>query len=357
MATATTTNPARQLLGELEPALANLQTTAGVEGHVVTLEPPLNHRNRPDAVIEVNTEGRTQRYVVELKTRIDRLATLGPMKAQLDLYPEPGLIFAPYITAEIADRCRALGIHFIDKAGNAYLRAPGLYIFIKGQKPLGPLPTGTRGAGTATALRVVFALLCEPNLLNAPYRDIIEAAGVALGAVGWVFFDLTTRGLITSGKRQHNRRILDLRRLFEEWVTNYPIKLRPKLNPRRFRAQHPEWWKEARITDFAGYWGGEVAADRLTGYLRPATQTIYLEQKEAPENLKRLVGTHRLRADPEGNIEILDTFWKLPPNPQRPDVVPPILAYADLAATLDPRNQEVAKLIRDQHIENALRQN
>jgi hypothetical protein len=36
--------------------------------------------------------------------------------------------------------------------------------------------------------------------------------------------------------------------------------------------------------------------------------------------------------------------------------VPPILAYANLIATLDPRNIEVAKLIREQHIDDAFHQ-
>jgi len=41
---------------------------------------------------------------------------------------------------------------------------------------------------------------------------------------------------------------------------------------------------------------------------------------------------------------------------QHPDVVPPILAYADLMATLDARNLEAARLIREQIIDPAFRQ-
>jgi hypothetical protein len=42
--------------------------------------------------------------------------------------------------------------------------------------------------------------------------------------------------------------------------------------------------------------------------------------------------------------------------PDHPDVVPPILAYADLIATLDPRNLEVANMLRERLIAHALRQ-
>lgn len=65
---------------------------------------------------------------------------------------------------------------------------------------------------------------------------------------------------------------------------------------------------------------------------------------------------HRLRADPKGNVEILDAFWDLPDDPAHPDVVPPGLVYADLVATLDPRNLDTAKLLRERFIDHALHQ-
>ena len=344
-----------QLLGNLDQALAALKRTTGLDGHVLKFEPLQENDLRPDAAITITADGKTHQYLVEAKTRIDRFAALGHLKAQLERFHQPGLIFANYITPALADRCRELDMQFLDDAGNAFLRAPGLYVFVTGQKPT-RTAADVRGTGTATAQRVVFALLCEPTLLNAPYREIVDAAGVALGAIGWVFDDLFKRRFITGTKGGTQRHFLQPVQMFEEWVTNYPIKLRPKLNARRFRAENPEWWREARIQDFGGHWGGEVAADRLTGYLRPATQTIYLERKETGDPITKLVGKHRLVADPRGNVEILDAFWKLPANPEQPDIVPPILAYADLAATLDPRNIEVAKLVREKYIDNALRQ-
>src|SRR5262249_35510728 len=154
---------------------------------------------------------------------------------------------------------------------------PDLYVFVKGEKrPKNAAAMGTRGGGTATALRVVFALLCRPDLLNAPYREIVDAAGVALGALGWVFFDLAERRYVGGATRKGNRRLLDPNGLFDEWVTNYPIKLRPKLNPRRYKTPNTDWWKAVQLPKGA-YWGGEVAADRFTNYLKPATFTIYMD--------------------------------------------------------------------------------
>ena len=357
MATTTLINNERLLLGELGRALDALERTTGVRGRVVALEPKARKGRRADALIDIYVEGKKHRYVVEAKTRVDRLAALGHVKAQLDQLGKRGLLFAPYITAAMAKQCRKLDIAFLDIAGNAYLHEPGLHVYITGEKPEGLATTtmGTRGGGTATALRVVFALLCKPEFLNAPYREIVEAANVALGAIGWVFFDLEARGYIAGKQRKHNRRFLEPARLFEEWVTNYPIKLRPKLNPRRFRAENPDWWKNADLTELEAYWGGEVAAGRLTNHLKPATCTIYIRPQKNRDALAKLVPAHRLRADPQGDIEILDAFWHLPANNEHPDAVPPILAYADLVATLDPRNLEVAKLIREQYIDDALR--
>lgn len=338
----------------LETALAALRRTTGLNAAIITHEPKRAMRARPDAVIQIEANGKRFRFFAEIKT-VDRAVALAAAKHQLEPYGNRGVLVAPYLTAELAYHCRnELDLHFIDAAGNAYLRAPGLYILVRGERPQALLAMGTRGAGTATALRIVFVLLCEPELLNAPYREIVAAAGVALGAVGWVFFDLQGRGYITGGLRKHNRRLVEPARLLDEWVTNFPIKLRPKLTPRRFEAPDPDWWQKARLPAGAR-WGAEVAAAKLTDYIKPATCTIYLDPRRAPEVTAALVKQHRLRAAPQGKTEILDAFWNLELGNTQPDLVPPILVYADLMATLDPRNLEVAKRIREQYIDHALR--
>lgn len=358
MATTAPIQDERRLLDQLGQALEALGRTTGLDARLVALEPTLRHGHRGDALIEIHVDRKRHRYVVEAKKKVDRLAPIGHLKAMFDRLDERGVLFAPYITTAIANQCRKLDVAFFDTVGNTYFRMPGLYIFITGEKPDHPttIATATQGAGTATALRIIFALLCKRDLLNAPYRDIVEAANVALGAVGWVFFDLEKRAHVVGRQRKHDRRFLDPVRLFEEWATNYPIKLRPKLNARRLRAEDPTWWQAANLAEIGAYWGGEVAAEHLTHHLKPENLTIYIDPDKDRRVLTRLVTTHRLRADPTGNIEVLDAFWKLPPDPVHPDVVPPILAYADLVATLDPRNLEAAKLIRERYIDNALRQ-
>lgn len=338
----------------LQRALVALQRTTGIHGHVLERAPLIGHDCRADARIEVEANGQRYPYLVEIK-RVDRFAILGDIKRQCLQHGDQLLLVAPRVTSDAAEKCRELDLQFIDTLGNTYLRGPGLLVLVKGQRPvegedLQLAEHEGKRAGTATNLRVFFALLCKPELLNAPYRDINRAAGVALGTVGWVFFDLNGRGYITGGKGKGDRVLLERQKLVQEWVTNYPIKLRPKLNPRRFRASETDWWKGVDITQYGAQWGAEVAAEKLTGYLRPQTLTIYLHKEPGQKNLTKMVAEHKLRADSQGDIEIRDAFWNFEDEKPVPETVPPLLVYADLIATLDPRNLEAAKLIHDRYL-------
>lgn len=341
----------------LDHALRALRRTTGLTAALPAQVLKAPKGRRPDAVIEIEEGGKRFQFFAEVKA-VDRAVALAAVKNRLEPFGRKGVLVAPYLTAELAQHCRdRLDLQFIDTAGNAYLRAPGLYVFVRGERPHGPTvpaATGARRAGTATTLRAAFVLLCKPELLNAPYREIAEAAEIGLGTVGWAFFDLERRGYLAAAAQRRNRRLLEPTRLLDEWTTTFPIRLRPKLEPRRFRAPDPGWWEQARLPEGAR-WGGEVAAAKLTNHLKPATGTIYLEPARAREALATLVQEHRLRADAQGNVEILDAFWKLPAEDTPPGLVPPLLVYADLMATLDPRNLEVAKRIRERYIEHALR--
>ena len=85
-------------------------------------------------------------------------------------------------------------------------------------------------------------------------------------------------------------------------------------------------------------------------HLEPQTATIY-----GSETPKPLIAEYKMRADVNGDVEILDAFWNPNHVPTIRDLVPPILAYADLAATTDGRNLEAAKMIYDEFIAPALR--
>lgn len=336
-------------------ALDALYASTGVQGRLVPLGVrAASDASRADIAIELKLEDSRQTFYAECKTLIDRASVLAQIKHRLEHVKKPGVLVSPYLTAQMADHCRAIGLNFIDTAGNAYLTAPGLYLFVKGQKaPALTHTAGSRTSANTSALRMIFALLADPQLMHAPYRDIVNATGIALGAVGPVFQDLEKRGLITAADKQHGHRLLEPARLLDEWAANYPIKLRHKLHAHRFHAPDPHWWQALKPVELNAWWSGEIAADRMTGELKPATQTLYVAPDTMQGSLRILVTQHRLRPDPQGTIEILDSFWNIPRNKRQPELAPPALVYADLMASLDSRNLEVAKTIREKALADA----
>ncbi|MGD7101727.1 type IV toxin-antitoxin system AbiEi family antitoxin, partial [Ralstonia pseudosolanacearum] len=95
------------------------------------------------------------------------------------------------------------------------------------------------------------------------------------------------------------------------------------------------------------WWSGEVAAAKLTGQLRPGAQTLYVEPTARSAVTMELAKRYRLRADPAGTLEIIDAFWPLNEARTEKVTVPPLLVYADLQRTREPRNVEAAVLIRE----------
>ena len=253
----------------------------------------------------------------------------------------------PYLAPELAKQCREMGLQYMDAAGNAFLRQEGLYVLLEGHKPDKALRRAEKPmrAFDKTGLRVVFALLVNPILLQAPYRDMAKAAGVALGTVGWILTDLREHGFLVEDA-QGKRRWVDPQRVIQAWTTNFPFRLRERLHPRRFTAKENDWWKAATPEAFEGCWGGEVAAAKLTGDLFPKTVTLYL-----PEERNAFLAKYRLRADPHGPIEVLDTFWKQAHDLNLPvGIAPPLLVCADLNNIGDPRTLEQAKVIHERYL-------
>lgn len=310
----------------------------------------------PAAVLKL--EGRNERLAVQIK-RWAPQANLGALINQIQALPMKGLLVADYINPKMAEKLREQRIQFIDTNGNAYLDLPPVFILITGKrKPkqqAGPKEETNR-AFDRTGLKVVFTLLCRPELVAAPYREIAEVAGVALGTVGWVINGLKAAGFIFDYGHNKERELIDYRRLLDRWVETYPEKLRPKVHIGDFYAADPYWWKDFDIQEFHGYWGGEIAAAHYTRYLQPAIATLYLP-KEAKT---RFLARTRLRAVKEnilgdvGTVKLYQTFWRDAALPfvgiAKPGLVPPVLAYADLIATADPRNLEAAGMIYDEYI-------
>ncbi len=289
------------------------------------------------------------RRLVEVKRHITP-ATLGMTIAQLARFGKPGMLVTGYINPQLAERLKALDIAFMDTAGNAYLNTPKLFVYITGRKPHAPAAREKRvRALRATGLKVIFALLCRPELVNAPYRDIAAAAGVALGTVGWVFYDLRRLGYITETKAR-GRIFEDWGGLIDKWAEAYAHQLRPTIKPQRYRVADADWWKKEDLAKFDMWLGGEPAAAVLTKHLHPEVVTVY-----GDTHFVALARKVKAVKDEHGNLEVLQKFWdfEFPQVDKQVVLVPPLLIYADLIATADVRNIETAQIVRERFLDKA----
>ncbi len=276
--------------------------------------------------------------------------TLGAALAELGRLPGKAMLVTGYVNPSMAERLRRMGIAFADTMGNVYLDHPPVLVYLAGKKPLGgPAKAQVTRAFQPTGLKVVFALLREPKLAAAPYRDIVEAAGVALGTVGWVMNDLKALGFLAD-KGKHGRELVEREKLLDRWVTAYPEQLRPKLHQGYYAAAAPQWWQKAVLMQGKEYWSGEVAAAKETRYLKPEKVTVYLRGNAADFQLR-----HGLRKDTNGNTELLRAFWTEGEPPKDP-LAPPVVVYADLLIGGDPRNLEAARLVYERDLARFIRQ-
>lgn len=331
-----------------------LDTFHNSTGLTVQELPPVATKDgfEPDVVVKVTSHREAWQFSAVVKTNISP-ATIGSTIGRLAHAQPKGLLLTRYVTPNMAEELREKGIQFLDTAGNAYLHAPRLFIFVKGNRPAVAIGAEkTKRAFQPSGLRVLFAFLLRPSLVTAPYREIANTADVALGTVGWVVRDLKELGyLVDMGHR--GRRLARKSELLDRWVTAYPEQLRPKLLIGSFRAANPNWQEETGDLSLLGAcWGGEPAAARMTGQLKPQTVTVYTR-----EDADGFILRNKLRKDPQGNIEILKTFWDAATQKEYGDQAPPLVVYADLLATADPRNIEIAKMIYEQKIHGLIREN
>lgn len=331
----------------LVQAIHSLHGSTGLQAAIETLKPTSSLG--VDAIVILRDENKRWRFYIEVKPQLTT-HTLGSAIAtvsQIKKEHHAAALVARYVNPSQADRLRELGIEFFDTAGNASFRQKGLNVFISGRKPQLSKSLGRSArAFNQTGSRLIFALLCHPGLENESYRQMANAAGISLGAVNWIMNDLRSLHSL-SDLGTGRRRVLNRKDLLKRWVSAYSEQLRPKLIRGRYRGEPiRDWWQKAQLPSDA-FWGGEVAAQLLTKYLRPQTVTIYSES-----NLPRLKAQYGLRRDSNGDTELLERFWKFEQwdNKDLLKTVPALLVYADLLSTSVDRNLETAEIIYEQHI-------
>lgn len=323
----------------LKEAIGKIRETIAIE---VDFLPNTQNNLRYDGMINFKYGTMEWEFYVEIKRYLND-ANIGVLIRNFQNDLDKLIIVTEYIFPTIATEFREKGIQYIDTAGNIYINQLPLYIERTGKKPkeIQTRKKKKKRFLKPAGMQLVYTLLCNPGFENLPYRELAEKADVANGTVGWVMRDLKELGYLLDKKDE--RLLIKKDELLMRWVEEYPLQLKNKMLIGRYTTEQNNWWKEIQ-TDYPDIaWGGEIAANILTNFIRPQNKTLYI--KGNAHNI--LIARYKLRKDEDGEIEILHKFWKFEDEEryQVKGIVNPILVYADLIATGDTRNIQIAEEI------------
>ncbi len=261
----------------------------------------------------------------------------------------PLLLVTHYLNPNLADKMREAGVQFIDTVGNSFIHQPPLHVFIKGNKAAEkPLAIQSGRAFQYSGLKVIFAFLQNPELINSSYRDIAERANVALGSVGWILSDLTEQGYIHNSANK--RTLVNKASLLQRWVEHYPI-LKQKHYLGTFTTEAHDWWRKIELAQYEALWGGEIAAQCYTQYLQAKDGVVYIHPKHLNEFVKGArLKKHKTEDDDAIRIELVEPFWPLGLEQADSHLAPALLVYADLIHSKDVRNLDTAKRLYEQYL-------
>jgi hypothetical protein len=259
-------------------------------------------------------------------------------------------LLMPKISRRFSTELRALGVDHADAYGRVSLRAPTMLVEIEGNRVSNRnfdtdlaqfLDQHSRTSAidltSPKTAQIVFVLLSWPKLLRAPLRQISEIAGVSLGLVSRTITYLAETGFLIDGKGWTRS---GRRQTAQAWLATYPSKLGPLLNLAFLEGPGP-----ADIDVSDGMFSGGLAIPWL---MNPATTTVYVNSTSA-SFLRR----NRLRKGDHPNVLLKKLFWQTPPEEfsdvetfrgENTPVAPPLMVYADLISSDDPREQEMANV-------------
>lgn len=322
----------------LNIALENLEKMTQIKGQ---LKHTILKDKEIDGEIDLIIGTNKIKLVVEVKSELRNYHIANLLK-QLQHYGTL-MVVAKRIFPKIKEELRHNNIAYLEANGNAWLQKDNIYIWIDSNEPLKQEKEKPNRAFTKTGLKVVFQFLLDEELINLPYREIANKADIGLGNVNNVLNGLKDTGYLIKLNNDEYK-LTNKKELLEKWVLSYEERLKPSLEIGTFRFLKQEDfnnWKRLTLKNRKTWWGGEAAGDLYTNYLQPANLTLY-----TLEARNDLIKNYRLVPDTKGNVKAYKKFWQY--DEINENVVPPLLAYADLMNTGDNRCTETAIQIYEQ---------
>jgi len=335
-----------------------LDSLLGAEGSLLFEGEGINS-SVPDAFFLLRLPGiDSLKVCVELKRNL-RPSMVPQLKQRINTWKKKNLcekvaIFSDYIPVPLAKLMREEKIWFVDAAGNAYLEIPDRFLLYVTGNRLHRVATRKGQYFTETGAKALFYLLKHGPDIEATYRDLSAATSVSLDKISKLLNELKDDATIVQ-QRQGCYQVRNPRRLLDMWVEAFVAKLHPKIILGQYKSPYGEniaALLEAGLRDDAlgnVIVGGEYAADLLTGYLRASSATIYVRLREIDSVQQNL----KLAPSKEGPIEVCAAFAPEIGNLSEEHgfvLADPVLVYAELLATDDPRCGETALLIKEKHL-------
>lgn len=246
----------------------------------------------------------------------------------------PVLLALASSSSRLAKTLAEADLHWVDLAGNASIRVPGLRVAIQGRPPVAaPSRYVVSAAFRPAGLQVLLAVLVLSDDRLPTLRGLADAAGVSLGAAQAAVADLQQQGYV-----DEDRHLVRSGELLDRWVAAYGTHDADRWIIGTYEGE-PGWWTytEAFRSDVACL-GGEAGADAMGLPLRSLTGIVYADDLPT-----RVIRSGRLRRANGGNVELRHKFWSLPDEDW---LAPSPLIYAELLKSGDGRQAEIAQEMR-----------
>ncbi|WP_315819355.1 hypothetical protein [Paraflavitalea speifideaquila] len=176
-------NTFKEIHAEKQLLQTAIKVLNGLTGSKIK-EIPLPEENREiDARITIRFAGVEHTFNVELKGEVRQSQALRIIE-QFGKNKNQWLLIARYIPLPLKDYFKGFGINYLELSGNCYINVKGIFIYVADQKVTSIREVARGKLWKSTGLKFLMAIINDPDLLEASYREIASAAGIALGNIG-----------------------------------------------------------------------------------------------------------------------------------------------------------------------------
>ena len=266
----------------------------------------------------------------------------------------PLLITAKYITPKAKKQLKANKMNYLDSYGNAYIELPQLKVYTERGNGKPVIPDTTK-VFTQAGAQLIFQLLQGKEEVNETVRRLAHISSISLGSVSKIMNGLFDEGFLVQWNNDKKYQLIRKEELLDRWIPILNEKVLPnyRVGTYSFTGELEENWEDQFLRPNV-WWAGEPGAALLTNYLHPEKYTLFTTFSK-----QEILTTLKLVPNPNGKITIYRPFWGNTSvvsiiNPdditKAKNTVNPLIIYAQLIHSGDPRNIETAQIIYNEYI-------